>query len=52
MMFIENIIVDFGLWLFWGEVILSISPIETENKRLNQRLKRICKKKIGLLLCL
>lgn len=52
MMFIENIIVDFGLWFFWGEVILSISPIETENKRLNQRLKRICKKKIGLLLCL
>lgn len=35
----------------WG-VILSVSPIDTENKRLDQKLKRICKKKIGFLLCI
>jgi accessory gene regulator B len=52
MMFIENTIVCFGLWLIFGRVILSVSPIDTENKRLDQKLKCICKKKIGLLLCI
>ena len=51
-MFIENTIVCFGLWLIFGRVILSVSPIDTENKRLDQKLKCICKKKIGLLLCI
>lgn len=52
MMFIENAIVDFVLWLIFGGIILSVSPIDTENKRLEQKMKRICKKKIGLLLCM
>lgn len=52
MTLIGNRIVNFGLWIMFGGIILCVSPIDTENKRLDQKLKRICKKKIAMFLCI
>lgn len=46
MTLIGNRIVNFGLWIMFGGIILCVSPIDTENKRLDQKLKRICKKRL------
>ena len=52
MSFVRNEWICFGTWIVLGGLVFVISPIDTENKRLDKQLKSECKKKIGLILCI